>query len=99
MLQSFAPRPTPVTKEYQPRHIRSPTDHDIRSPENRGRNEKQQGPGIDNLTSDIMMLGGDEPLEQITRMCKKKIETKNKLVEWKEVKMIILHKIGGTKKN
>ena len=28
-VQFYTPRPTPLAKEYQPRLIRSPTDHDL----------------------------------------------------------------------
>ena len=37
----YTPRPTPLTKNYQPKLIRSPTTHDMRSKENPERNEKQ----------------------------------------------------------
>ena len=45
LYSSTLPRPTPLTKEYQIRNIKSPTDHEIRSQENPESNEKQQGPG------------------------------------------------------
>ena len=47
----------PLQKNSNP-HIRSPTDHDIRSQENPERN-KNKAPGIDNLASDAMILAGD----------------------------------------
>ena len=59
-VQFNTTRPTPLTKEYQPRLIRSPTNHDIRSQENSERNETQQGPGIDYLASDVILGGEDK---------------------------------------
>ena len=49
--------------------------------------------GIDNLTSDVMILGGEESVKQIT-FFNQILETKKIPVEWKEAKMIILHKRG-----
>ena len=66
--QFYTLRPTPFTKDYKPRHFSSPTDHNIRSQENPKRNEKQKGPGIVNLTSDVMILGGEESGKQITNI-------------------------------
>ena len=40
IAEFYTQRPAALTKEYQPRLIRSPTDHDIRSQENPERNEK-----------------------------------------------------------
>ena len=42
-VQFYTPRPTPRTKEYQPRLIRSPTDHDI-GKQNPERNGKKKTP-------------------------------------------------------
>ena len=55
---------------------------------------KNKAPGIDNLTSEAMILGGDESVKQITPTTKNQIlETKKKIpVEWTESKTIILHK-------
>ena len=46
--------------------------------------KNNKAPGIDNLTSDIMILGGEESLKQITKCF-------NQIAE-KDAKMILLHK-------
>ena len=40
--------------------------------------------GIDNLTSDVMILGGDESVKQITNFFNHILETKKIPVEWKK---------------
>ena len=67
-VQFYIPRPTSLTKEYQTRLIRGPTDHDMRSEENLKEMEEKKAPGIDNLTSDIMIHGGEESVKQITTL-------------------------------
>ena len=93
-VQFFSPRPAPFTTEYQPRLMRSPTDHDVRSQENQREMKNNKAPGIDILTSDVMILGGEESVTQKTKSFNHMLETKKILVEWKEAKMIILHKKG-----
>ena len=58
--------------------------------------KNNKAPGIDNLTSYITILGGEESVKQITNMVNQILGTK-KPVEWKEAKMIILHKKGDIK--
>ena len=57
--------------------------------------------GMDNLTSDVMVLGGEESVKQITTKMlldfREREREKKRPVEWKEAKMIILHKKGHTK--
>ena len=65
-MQFFTPKPSALSKEYQPRVIRSPTDHDIRNQENPEQNENQQDPGIDKLTSDVKIRVGEESVKRIT---------------------------------
>ena len=55
---------------------------------------KNKAPGIDNLTSDIMILGGEESVKQLTQIFIEILETKKIPVECKEAKTIILHKKG-----
>ena len=57
---------------------------------------KNKVPNIDNLTSDVMMLEGVKSVMQVT---KKFIKFLRKMIpiEWKEEKMIILHKKGDLK--
>ena len=56
--------------------------------------KNNKAPGIDNLTSDIMILGGEESVKQLTKNFNQILETKKIPAEWKEAKMIILHKKG-----
>ena len=55
---------------------------------------KNKAPGVDNLTSDIMKLEGEESVKQLTKMFNQILATKKIPAEWKEAKMIILHKKG-----
>ena len=59
--------------------------------------KNNKAPGIDNLTSDIMILGGKESVKQITQFFSPILETKKIPIEWKEAKMIILHKKGDVR--
>ena len=54
--------------------------------------KNNKAPGIDNLVSDIMILGGEESVKQITTFLNQILETKKIPVELKEAKMILLHK-------
>ena len=54
--------------------------------------KNNKAPGIDKLTSDIMILGGEESVKQLTKKFNQILETKNIPAEWKEAKMTILHK-------
>ena len=56
--------------------------------------KKYKAPGIDNLTSDIVKLGGEESVKLFTKLFNQISETKTIPAEWKEAKMIILHKRG-----
>ena len=75
-VQFYTPIPTLLTKECQPRLIRSPTNHDIRSQENPERNASNKVPGMDDLTSDVMIHRGEESVKQIT--------TNNQILETKK---------------
>ena len=59
--------------------------------------KNNRSPGTDNLTSDIMISGKDESDKQIARTFNQILQTKKIPVEWKEAKMIILHKKGNMK--
>ena len=54
--------------------------------------KNRKNPGIDNLTRDIMILGGEESVKQLTKCFNQILETKKIPTEWKGAKMIILHK-------
>ena len=54
--------------------------------------KNNKAPSIDNLASDIMLLGGEESVKQITNIFNQSLETKKKPSEGKEAKMITLHK-------
>ena len=58
--------------------------------------KNNKAPGIDNLTSDTMILRGEESVKQLTKIIHQILETKKIPAEWKEAKMIILHKKGDT---
>ena len=59
--------------------------------------KSNKAPCIDNLTTDIMMLGGEESVKQTTQIFNQILETKKIPAEWKEAKMIILHKNGDAR--
>ena len=61
--------------------------------------KNNKAPGIDKVTNDIMILGGEKSVKQITNIFIQISETKNIPVEWKEAKMIILYKKGDTRDN
>ena len=50
--------------------------------------KNDKAPGIDNLTSDIMILEGEESVKQITKLFDQILETRKIPAEWKEAKMI-----------
>ena len=54
---------------------------------------KNKAPGIDYLTSDVMILGGEKSVRQIPNF-NQILDTKQIPVEWKEAKVIIIHKKG-----
>ena len=54
--------PTPLTKAYQPRLIRSHTE--VKKILKEMKNNEASG--TDNLTSDVMILGEEESVKQIT---------------------------------
>ena len=56
--------------------------------------KKNKAPGNDQITSDIISLGGDEAIEQVTKIFNEILKTRKIPKEWKEAKMIILHKKG-----
>ena len=58
--------------------------------------KNNKAPGIDQLTSDIIKLGGDEALKQITKIFNEILKNRKITPEWKEAKIIILHKKGDS---
>ena len=56
--------------------------------------KKKKAPGNDQLTTDIIKIGGEEALKQITKIFNAILEQRKIPNEWKEAKMIILHKNG-----
>ena len=59
--------------------------------------KKNKSPGNDQLTSDIIRLGGYEALKQITTIFNNILRTQKIPHEWKEAKIIILFKKGDRK--
>ena len=60
---------------------------------------KNKVPGIHNLTNEFLMLGGDESVEQITNNSHQILKKIKMPIEWKEVKIIILHEKGDMRDN
>ena len=56
--------------------------------------KQNKAPGIDLLTCDIIKLGGKEALTQITKIFNTILKNRKIPTEWKEAKVIILHKKG-----
>ena len=52
---------------------------------------------LGNLTSDVLILGGEESVKQITKTFNQMLEMINIPAEWKESKMTIPHKKGDIK--
>ena len=59
--------------------------------------KNNKAPGNDQLTSDIISLGGDEALKQITKIFNQILKHRKIPTEWKEAKIIIIHKKGDRK--
>ena len=59
--------------------------------------KKNKAPGNDQLTSDIIRLGGSEAVKQITAIFNNILHTQKIPPEWKEAKIIILFKKGDRK--
>ena len=59
--------------------------------------KKNKSPGNDQLTSDMIRLGGSEVLKQITTIFNNILLTQKIPPEWKEAKIIILFKKGDRK--
>ena len=53
--------------------------------------KKKKAPGNDQITSDIICLGGDEVIKQVTSIFNEILKNRKIPIEWKEAKMIILH--------
>jgi len=53
-----------------------------------------KAPGNDQLTSDIIKIGGDEALKIITKIFNDILKNRKIPPEWKEAKVIVLHKKG-----
>ena len=56
--------------------------------------KQNKAPGNDQLTCDIIKLGGNEALTQITKIFNTILKNRKIPPEWKEAKVIILHKKG-----
>ena len=56
--------------------------------------KQNKAPGNDKLTCDIIKLGGNEAIKQITKIFNTILKSKKIPPEWKEAKVIILHKKG-----
>ena len=56
--------------------------------------KKNKAPGNDYLTSDIIRLGGEEAILQVVNIFNEILRTRKIPKEWKEAKMVILHKKG-----
>ena len=56
--------------------------------------KQNKAPGNDKLTCDIIKLGGNEAINQITKIFNMILKNKKIPPEWKEAKVIILHKKG-----
>ena len=56
--------------------------------------KQNKAPGNDTLTCDIIGLGGNEAITQITKIFNTILKNKKIPPEWKEAKVIILHKKG-----
>ena len=56
--------------------------------------KKGKAPGIDNITSDILTLGGKEVIKALKTIFNEILESQEIPETWREAKMIILHKKG-----
>ena len=56
--------------------------------------KKGKAPGIDNITSDILKLGGKEVIKALKTIFNETLESQEIPETWGEAKMIILHKKG-----
>ena len=56
--------------------------------------KKGKAPGIDNITSDILKLGGKEVIKALKTIFNEILESQEIPETWREAKMIILHKKG-----
>ena len=56
--------------------------------------KKGKAPGIDNITSDILKLGGKEVIKALKTFFNEILESQEIPETWREAKMIILHKKG-----
>ena len=56
--------------------------------------KENKAPGIDDITSDIIKLGGDEIKTQLVTLFNQILEMKKIPSKWKEAKIILLHKKG-----
>ena len=56
--------------------------------------KKGKAPGIDNITSDILNLGGKEVIKALKTILNEILESQEIPETWREAKMIILHKKG-----
>ena len=56
--------------------------------------KKGKAPGIDNITSDVLKLGGKEVIKALKTIFNEILESQEIPETWREAKMIILHKKG-----
>jgi len=59
--------------------------------------KKGKAPGEDNLTADILRLGGEDTIEILTKLFNKIMELEEIPTQWNEAKVIILYKKGDMK--
>ena len=53
-----------------------------------------KAPGLDQITSDVYKLGGEQIIKSLTKCINKILETKTIPSSWNEAKIIILYKKG-----
>ena len=56
--------------------------------------KNSKAPGLDGLTSEMIKLGGEQIIKEITELFNKILQSKKIPSKWKEAKIIILHKKG-----
>ena len=62
--------------------------------------KKTKAPGKDNLTRDLICLGGEVAISHVTKMLNEFIITRKIPKQWKEAKLVILHtQKGGQKRH
>ena len=86
-------------KKLYAKTVEKPQDLVEKSPDKEIENtlkslKKGKAPGIDNITSDILKLGGKEVIKALETIFNEILESQETPETWREAKMIILHKKG-----